>query len=81
MVTTSVRLEHILDREGPVSRWILECPHGRWFADQRAVTGAPTKAAAIYGVLIPRHDKDHDPACTRALRDHYGPGGAGRHEL
>ena len=78
MAAARVRLEHMPDREGPVNRWILECPHGRWFADQRAETAPTTKAAVIHDVLLPKHDQAHDPACTQRLRDQYGPGSVER---
>ena len=66
MDTATVRLDHMMDREGPVNRWILECPHGRWFADDREGGFPPTS------VLLPNHDQEHDRACTHALWDHYG---------
>ena len=77
MQEARIRLEHMMDREGPINRWVLDCPHGRWFADQRAENSPATKAAVIRGVLLPSHDKEHDGACTRDLWAYYGPGGAG----
>ncbi len=78
MGTASIRLEHMMDRDGPVNRWVLACPHGRWFFDQRDGGFPTTKGAIISSVLVPNHNKEHDHACTRELSEQYGPDGPGR---
>ena len=78
MEQARVRLEHMMDRDGPVDRWILDCQHGRWFFDRRAGAFPETKAAIIRDVLVPKHDESHGGACTRDLRDYYSPLGPGR---